>query len=227
VARAAGADVVSIPEPEYVRFVATQEQGAVIATTLPAPDEYIALDGLGSMAEVQVYGHFMATSSDPVIVGQVMASQRATSVPKAGFPGGDPSLEMIPPLEQARTDYVFLTPDKYAFDFVTIVAPFGATVVLDNQTLSEEICLLEAADGLTEAQRGAPDPPYVVYTCQLSFPTIDGSVDPPIIGLGSQNDGVHRVSSNAPVFVSVVGWDAFVSYAYAAGSDLRVIAPPQ
>jgi IgGFc binding protein len=156
-----------------------------------------------------------------------MASQRATSVPRAGFPGGDPSLEMIPPLEQARTDYVFLTPDKYAFDFVSIVAPFGAVVVLDSQTVSEETCLLAPADGLTAEQRGTPNPPYVVYTCQLSFPTINDGVDPPIIDPGDQNDGVHRVSSNAPVFVSVVGWDAFVSYAYAAGSDLREIAPPQ
>lgn len=226
-ARAAGADLVSIPEPEYVRFIATQEQGSTITTTLPAPDNEIVLTGLGDMAEVTVFGHFLATASDPIIVGQVMASQRACSVPKPGYPGGDPSLVMIPPLEQARTDYVFLTPDKYAFDFISIVAPFGAAVVLDNQLLTYEICLIEPADGLTAAERGTPEPPFNVYTCQLSFPTIDGSVDPPIIGLGTQNDGVHRVSSNAPVFINVVGWDAFVSYAYAAGSDLREIAPPQ
>ncbi|MBL8744227.1 MAG: IgGFc-binding protein, partial [Myxococcales bacterium] len=226
-ARAAGADLESIPEPEYVRFIATTDAGALIATSLPAPDEYIGLEGLGDMAEVEVFGHFTATSSDPIIVGQVMASQRASSVPKTGFPGGDPSLEMIPPLEQARTDYVFLTPDKYAFDFVLVVAPYGASVVLDNQLLSEDTCLVEPADGLTAEQRGTPNPPYVVYTCQLSFPTIDGSVDPPIIDPDMQNDGVHRVSANAPVFLSVVGWDAFVSYAYAAGSDLRELAPPQ
>ncbi len=226
-ARAAGADLESIPEPEYVRFVATQEQGAYISTTLPAPNEYILLEGLGSMAEVEVFDHFIATSTDPIIVGQVMASQRATSVPRAGFPGGDPSLEMIPPLEQARTDYVFLTPDKYAFDFVSIVAPFGAVVLLDSQTISDQTCLLAPADGLSAEERGTPNPPYVVYTCQLSFPTINDDVDPPIINPSNQNDGVHRVSANAPVFVSVVGWDAFVSYAYAAGSDLREIAPPQ
>jgi hypothetical protein len=29
------------------------------------------------------------------------------------------------------------------------------------------------------------------------------------------------------VFIAVTGWDAFVSYAYAGGTELRAIAPPQ
>jgi hypothetical protein len=40
-------------------------------------------------------------------------------------------------------------------------------------------------------------------------------------------DGVHRVVSNAPVFVAITGFDAFVSYAYAAGTDLRDLGVPQ
>jgi hypothetical protein len=169
----------------------------------------------------------MATSDAPILVAQVMASQQATSPKQSGLPGGDPSLMLVPPLEQARPDYVFLTPDKYAFDFVTIVAPFGATVLLDGQTVGPEICEVAPADGLTAELRGSADPPYVVYRCQLSFPAIDPTMSPPVILPGAQNDGVHRVSSNAPVFVAVTGWDAFVSYAYAAGTELREIAPPQ
>ena len=37
---------------------------------------------------------------------------------------------------------------------------------------------------------------------------------------GKQNDGVHRVQSNAKVGVLVFGWDSFVSYGYAAGTEL-------
>ena len=80
---------------------------------------------------------------------------------------------------------------------------------------------------LDPEQRGSEDPPYVAYRCQLSFPTIDSSSDPPHIGAGTQNDGVHRVVAGAPVFIAVYGWDAFVSYAYAGGTELREIAPPQ
>ncbi len=224
---AAGASIGLIPEVEFVRFLATTEGGAIVTTTLPPPDDSIVLTGLGDYAEVAVFGDFMAQADRPILTAQIMASQQATSPKQQGMPGGDPSLMLVPPLEQARADYVFLTPDKYAFDFVTIVAPFGATVRLDDQTLGPDLCEVSPADGLTAAERGTPDPPYEVYRCQLSFPTIDGTVSPPLISLGTQRDGVHRVSSNAPVFVAVTGFDAYVSYAYAAGTDLREIAPPQ
>ncbi|NUP12228.1 MAG: hypothetical protein HOW73_39785 [Polyangiaceae bacterium] len=225
--KAAGADVKPIIEPEYVRFIATHDQGAVIETTLPAPDDHIELATAGAMAEVRVFSDFLATSSDPVLVAQVNASQQAGSVTKSGYPGGDPSLLFIPPIEQWRPDYVFLTPDKYAFDFVVVIAPFGATVLLDDQPLGPETCEVTPADGLDAATRGTENPTHVVYRCQLSFPTIDSSIDPPIIAVGTQNDGVHRIVSNTPVSIIVYGWDAFVSYAYAGGTELREIAPPE
>jgi hypothetical protein len=224
---AAGAGIGEIPEVEFVRFMATTDAGAIVTTTLPAPDDQLVLTGLGDIAEVAVFGDFMASSDQPILVAQIMASQGATSPKQQGMPGGDPSLMMVPPLEQARSEYVFLTPDKYAFDYVTLVAPWGATVLLDGQTVSDAICEVAAADGLTADQRGAAEPPYLVHRCQLSFPTIDPSVSPPLISPGSQNDGVHRVSANAPVFIAVTGFDAYVSYAYAGGTELRELAPPE
>jgi hypothetical protein len=134
---------------------------------------------------------------------------------------------MVPPLQQARSSYVFLTPDKYAFDFVTVVAPANATVKLDGQPIGPVTCEVGPADGLTTAQRGGEDPAALVYRCQLSFPTIDPTVDPPKISPGNQNDGVHEIVCDQPAFVSLLGFDAFVSYAYAAGTDLREIAPPE
>jgi hypothetical protein len=225
--KAAGADTEPIIEPEFIRFLATHDQGATIETTLPPPDDRIELATAGDMREVRVFSDFMATSSDPVLVSQINVSQFGGSVSKTGYPGGDPSLMFIPPIEQWRPDYVFLTPDKYAFDFVVIIAPFAATVLLDDQALGPDICEVAPADGLDAEARGADNPSHLVYRCQLSFPTVDSSVDPPIVGLGTQNDGVHRVFANAPVFVAVYGWDAFVSYAYAGGTELREIAPPE
>lgn len=225
--RAAGADVQPIIEPEYVRFIATHDQGAVIETTLPEPDDHIVLEAAGDFAEVRAFGDFFATSTDPILVAQINASQQAASVTRSGYPGGDPSLMFIPPVEQWRDDYVFLTPDKYAIDFVILVAPFDVPVFLDDREIGPETCEVGPADGLDAETRGKPNPDYVVYRCQLSFPVIDGTEDPPIIEPGDQNDGVHRVYATAPFFVGVYGWDAFVSYSYAGGTDLREIAPPQ
>jgi len=39
------------------------------------------------------------------------------------------------PVEQFRTDYVFLTPDKYQDDYINVIAPSTASVTLDGTTL--------------------------------------------------------------------------------------------
>jgi hypothetical protein len=222
----AGGQISAIDEPDFVRFLAVTEAGATIETTLPAPDDRIELAGLGSFVEVRTTRDFVATSSDPILVGQIMPSQFETGVTRQGLPGGDPSLMMVPPLEQSRDEYVFLTPDKYVFDFVTIVAPSEATTLLDGQVVDGSVCEQAPADGLSDDERGGPSK-LSVYRCQLGFPTIDASTDPPGVSAGNQNDGVHRIVSNAPVFVAVTGFDAFVSYAYAAGTDLRDLGVPQ
>ena len=45
---------------------------------------------------------------------------------------GDPAFILAVPVEQFRPDFVFLAPDKYAFDYVTITAPIGAEVFFDD-----------------------------------------------------------------------------------------------
>jgi hypothetical protein len=221
--KAAGANLVPNPEPDFVRFVAATPAGATIRTTLTAPDDTIVLTQQGDFREVTAYGNFVATSSDPVHVAQVMPSQDASGVPR-GLPGGDPSLVIYPPTEQFRPNYVFLTPDKYVFNFVVIVAPPGANVYLDSTAPSDLGCVVTEGDGLTAAERGATPLGWVVYTCQLSFPIIDPTkVAPNNVSPGIQNNGVHRVDADRPVGVVVSGFDSYVSYAYPAGTDLRDI----
>jgi len=220
----AGGIVGVAPEPEYFRFAATREGTTHISTTLPPPDDEFSLSGLGDWHEVTTYGDFTAQSDEPIHVVQIMASQDAAGIPR-GLPGGDPSLVVVPPTEQYRSDYVFLTPDKYAFDFVTVVAPTAATVLLDDVELNEQLCEVAPADGLTALERGTPEPEMWAYRCQLSFPIIDPATG--VLTPGQQNDGVHRIVSNYQVGVTVFGFDSYVSYAYAAGTDLREIAPPK
>lgn len=217
--RDAGANVAVVPEPDLVRFVATTEAGATVTTSLAAPHDRFELSGIGDWAEVAVETALTATSSDPILVAHIMASQDACGV-RRGLPGGDPSLMFVPPLEQARDDYVFLTPDKYAFDFLTIAAPAGEVPLLDGVDLTTQGC----------EQSTFPDEPDATiwfWSCQLGFPRIDDAVDPVLVDPAEQVDGVHRVSAEVPVAVFVWGFDSFVSYAYAAGTQLREIAPPR
>ena len=142
-----------------------------------------------------------------------------------GLPGGDPSLTFVPPVEQWRADYVLLTPDKYTFDFLVITAPSDAHVFLDGLLLDATVCDIAPGDGLTAQSAARRRRRISSYRCQLSFPVIDPDA-PNNVSPGKQNDGVHHVQADEPVGVLVYGFDCFVSYAYAGGTELREIFVP-
>jgi hypothetical protein len=207
----AGASNIGVtPEPEFYRIVAVSEKGANITTSLAAPNDRFRLSGRGASHDVVAFDDVLLNSDGPIVVGDVHPSQEAAFIPR-GLPGGDPNFVILPPIEQYRSDYVFLTPDKYAFDFVVIIAPAGASVALDGQLIDESRCEVGHVTG------------YDVSRCQLSFPQIDMMATGMPLSPGLQNDGVHRVLANVGVGVLVVGWDAFVSYGYAAGTQLEEI----
>jgi hypothetical protein len=217
---AAGGAVSIVPEPEYYRVVCATMKGCNVTTTLPAPFNTFMLGGEGASVTLSSYDNFQLASDEPVIVADVQASQEAAGVPR-GLPGGDPSLVYTSPIEQWRSDYVLLTPDKYVFDFLVISARYGSQVYLDSQLVDDKICDVSSGDGLTDTERGKK-PDFVVYRCQLSFPQIDPQKTAPNnVSPGRQNDGVHRVQADYPVGVLVYGFDSFVSYAYAGGTELQ------
>jgi IgGFc binding protein len=224
----AGAPIGPADQNEYFRVIATTDAGARVTTTLSGQYQSFELPTLGSFATIASDHHFTLQSDAPVSLGSVSPSQQDANVP-TGLPGGDPSLMIMPPIEQFRSSYVFLTPDKYSFDFVRIVAPRGAGALLDGLSVDDiEGCTPSDADGITDdARRKQVGPsPYVVYTCQLSFPIVDPNKMAPFnLSPGVQNDGVHRVESSAKVGVVVDGFDSYVSYAYAAGTELELIVP--
>jgi IgGFc binding protein len=221
----AGARLAPEPEPTMFRVIAVLPLGATVRTSLPGDLAEFTLDGRSSWREITTSSDFWVESDNPVMLGNVTASQAAAGIP-GGLPGGDPSFIIIPPVEQYRSQYVFLTPDRYSFDFLRIMAPRGARIVLDTQPL-ESIpgCGLEAGTAV-EQHLDTSAFAYNVIRCQLSFPVIDPSVDAaePLLE-GSQNDGVHRLSSDRPIGVLVDGFDRNVSYGYAAGTELREIVP--
>jgi hypothetical protein len=204
------------------RVVAVTDGTTTVTTSLPPPWSSFTLQGEAN-ATIAAFEAFTLTADKAVLVADVQVSQEAAGIPIDGarLPGGDPSLMLVPPTEQWRADYILLTPDKYAFDFLVIAAPFSATVYVDGLAVDGKVCEVVPGDGLDAAARGAPNPSYLVYRCQLSFPIVVPFANPPGNVLpGKQNDGVHRVQADYPIGVSVYGFDYRVSYAYAGGTDL-------
>ncbi len=220
---AAGAPIGLAEQTEYFRVIATTNSGANVTTSL---EDYPAfrLAERGAHLLIESDHAFVLEADEPVFVSSVSPSQLAAGVP-SGLPGGDPSLILVPPIEQFRSSYVFLTPDKYGFDFVRIVAEPEATIVFDGRFLDDWESCTQSEAGSIGAASGAPKN-FVVYACQLSFPVIDPDKRSPDNLLpGVQNDGVHRIEADRPVGVLVDGFDSFVSYAYAAGTELTFIVP--
>ena len=213
---AAGGQIGPFDEPEYYRVVAQFGGGTHVTTSLPPPYDAFDLADEGRDVTIVASTDFVLTASRPVLVADVQASQLAAGVPR-GLPGGDPSLSYAPPLEQWRSDYLLLTPDKYSFDFLTIAAPAGAQVFIDREPVDKTVC------DVAPIEDGKTPPAYVAYRCQLSFPVIDPS-QPATPLPGKQNDGVHHVQADQPVSVLAYGFDSFVSYAYAAGTQLSQLS---
>ena len=216
---AAGASTVGhFDAPEFFRVVAVTESGAVVTTTLGAPYDQITLSGMGDFITITAKQDFSIRSSDPVSVSNVTPSQGASGVPFS-LPGGDPSFIVVPPVEQYRATYVFLTPSEYAFDFVRIIAPESADVFLDGTRVDGlKACKASEVPALPGASV------FTVYRCQLGFPIIDTSSSAKqLVSPGVQNDGVHQIVSSKKVGVIVNGFDKNVGYGYAAGTELTQI----
>ena len=90
------------------------------------------------------------------------------AIPKcACVPIGDPSLILAAPTEEYRDNYIFLTPNAYAFDYINLIAPTGAVVSLDGIGLDGgafsaisgtdfHVARLAVTDGIHEVAASAP-----------------------------------------------------------------------
>lgn len=217
-----GLGVADVEEPEWVRIVALTSGETRVQTTLDPPHHDFVLPARGDVT-LRADRDVLIHADGPIHVLQALGSQGVTGIPRQ-YPGGDPSIIAVPPIQQYRRDYIFLTPDKYLFDFVTIIAPTEARVRLDGGELPET-CITTPVEGFMMS--GMTDAPttntnWLVHRCQLAFPEIrKGQI--PQIDAGIQEDGVHTVVSDQEVAIIVYGFDRFVSYAYVGGLDFDVL----
>jgi hypothetical protein len=219
---AAGGPVAQVDEPEYFRILAVDPGVTTVWVGLPGRDrDPIALEQ-NQHVTLEATTDFAVVSDKRIALGQFVAGQEAVGIPDRA-PGGDPAFLHVPPVEQYRDRYVFLTPSLYAFDFVVVVAPRGATLRLDGEPLPDS-CTVSTADGELHAADAPTD--FVVYRCPLSSPIVEeppgGIGDWPVYP-GHQSDGVHDLVADQPVGLLVYGFDSFVSYALAGGTELRTL----
>jgi len=225
----AGATItVNKSEKEYFRVLAAGEQ-VLVKTNLPGFTQLSV--PRGTVKRLDADRDFTIEANGPVSVGQFVAAQDEAGIPST-LPGGDPSFILLPPVEQFRKDYLFLTPDKYSFDYILVAAPKGTRVTLDGRllkagcdaTLGKKLCCTVGTVGKVRKPSEVGDTEYVSYKCQLSFPLVQmGKVPPDNLLPAEQNDGVHRLKADSPVGLVVYGFDAYVSYGYPGGTDLALI----
>ncbi len=211
-------------EPEYWRLVATTEDTS-ISTNLPPPNDSFLL-GRGQSVTFVSERDFVVNASDPVSFAQFPASQQTTGIPSVssggeGPPGGDPSMILVPPVQQWRDKYVFLVPNKYAFDFLLISAPASTTIRYDGLDLETVLdrCEYEPIGKLPSL---SGDVEYQAIRCPLSDPNPDNPSDPSF-----QDDGRHTLESadGQPFGLVLYGWDRYVSYGYPGGTNVEIINP--
>jgi hypothetical protein len=117
-------------EPDILRFLGIAKP-ALVKTNLPPPDDMFTVNP-GQTRDTYTFTDFVATSSEPIMIAQLLVSQGFTY---QWDPGGDPSLTVFPPLDQYRRDYLFLVPSSWAKNFVVLSVPSGGTVTIDGQPL--------------------------------------------------------------------------------------------
>lgn len=137
---------------------------------------------------------FVAESGRPLMVGAFLSGQGSVeSNPMFGDHNGDPAFFLVPPSEQYRSSYSFLTPPTYFVSYLTVLIQPGFTVSLDGQTLDLTQYDYELLEDRNVARAHIP-------------------VEP----------GPHFVESEnqIPFGIVVYGLDDYVSYAFTGGLDL-------
>jgi hypothetical protein len=177
----------STPGMFFTRIIATEAQ-----TTLscePAVDSCVTTIPLaGGYVELSSNSAFEVTADKKVIVSQYMQGNGDSAVP------GDPAMALAVTTEQFRKSYLFHAPTNYDNNYVNVVAPSTATVLLDGAALTSWTEI--GATGLSVSRTE----------------------------LGAGTSGNHSISSDEEIGITVYGYGYDTSYWYPGGLDLKLLS---
>jgi len=174
-------------EPDVWRILAAENATEI---TLDPPVAAVPTLESGRWFEFESDVDFRISATKPILVGQFLVGENYR-----GAAVGDPAFVLAVPTRQYRQGYVFLAPDKYEEDYVSIATPQGAPALLDDV----EARSMPLARVSTIAAVGS-----VVWE----------AIRVPIA------DGIHWLDCADGCGVMVHGYDQYVSYAYPGGLNL-------
>ncbi|MFH0901642.1 MAG: IgGFc-binding protein [Pseudomonadota bacterium] len=170
-------------EPDMVRVIAQKPSTQVSVSS--STSTCGRLDA-GKACTFFIDGDVEIDADKPILVAHYLLSIASN---------GDPAIDYAVPVEQYRTSYTFLVPDKYDDNYVSLVAPAGGEVDLDGKDLTSELDAIGSSGqwvgGRFEVDSNKP----------------------------------HRLSCPDTCSVEVYGYSLMVSYLYAGGLDLEQIVP--
>ena len=132
----------------------------------------------------------------PISLGQFLAAEHA---PNPGHQAGDadigdPAFILVAPIRQLRNDYVFLAPDKYENDYISVAAPLDVTLTLDGSVVD--------ANNILTLTNEIDDTTWKAWRIPIA-------------------DGYHTLVCSEPCSLMVHGYDQYVSYGYPGGLNLE------
>jgi len=117
-------------EPNLIRVFSSGDDNMISFT--PEVSPAVTLNA-GEWVEFETYESFRVSGTRGLQVLQLLVGQTYGDViPPEDQAFGDPSMSLVPPEDQFRTDYTFLTPSTYALHYVSIVARVGQRVTLNG-----------------------------------------------------------------------------------------------
>ena len=201
-------------EWDYVRIYASKDDTKL--TFKPATPEKLTLPSgwisftandvktelnAGEFSEFFFKGTLEVESNNQIMVAQYLTGSQMISKGCQALYGhgaecvGDPAMMLIPPAEQFRKDYLFLTPGSYVSNFATIIIKKGESPVLDGNTVTD----IHEMD--------------------------DSNFSYAIVDLGSAFSNHTLTCEKNPCGLFVYGWEMDVSYSYPGGLNFEKISP--
>ena len=140
-------------EADVIRFVGVT-QAAQVTTNLPAPFNSFSLNP-GEVKTTSSQGHVTVSSTQPIVVAQLLVSNQLVDSTK----NGDPSLTIFPSVGQYQTDFLVPTPASWTNSYLVITQPKAAKVTLNGSAPAG--CTVESAGTVGGVS-------YDVHTCPLT-----------------------------------------------------------
>ena len=182
---------VQVPDDTLEKAVIVRVVAAEAGTTLTfEPDQAVnkLLANAGDFVEIpSTTAKFVVKADKKILVAQYMVGQ------SANFGTSDPAMLLAVPTAQFRSNYLFYAQTGWQANYVDIIAPTGANVMVD----------------------GAPVGAFAPIGA-TSFSLAH-------VKLSNAGDGTHSVSGDQKVGISVYGVVDYGSYWYPGGLDLDVI----